>query len=405
MKFLVRTFLYLIIVGSIVGGLVWSFWPQPVDVEVGEVTRGRLRVTVDEDGKTRVKERYVVAAPLAGRLLRIDLDPGDAVTRGATLLATLEPNEPELLDVRAVATAEAKVKAAQAALDRAQPIIERARHELEFAESELERFRKLAKTASASKREVEQAEMLARSRMQDYSAARLAQDIAQFELEMARAALVRVRPAEAGPADDRQLQILSPINGQVLRVFQESATVVRPGDPLLELGDPADLEVEVDVLSSDAVKIRPGDKAFLEQWGGAPPLPATVRLIEPSGFMKVSALGVEEQRVNVILDLDDPPEKRRALGDAFRVEARIVIWEQDDVLQVPTGALFRYEDQWSAFAVRENRAELCTLEIGHRNSLAAEVISGLQAGDQVILHPSDKVRSGVQVNVRDLNAR
>lgn len=404
MKFLVRTFLFLVVIGGIVGGLVWSFWPQPVDVEVAVVTRGHLRVTVDEDGKTRIKERYLVAAPLAGRLLRIDLDPGDAVTRGQTVLATIEPNEPDILDVRTVAQAEAKVKAAQAALDRAQPVIERARSEREFAQSEVERFRKLAETDSASKRDVEQAEMLYRSRMQDYSAARYAQDIAQFELELARAALVCVKPAEAGPVDDRQLPIPAPITGQVLRLFQQSATIVRPGDQLLELGDPADLEILVDVLSDDAVKIKPGDKAFLEQWGGERPLPATVRRIEPSGFTKISALGVEEQRVNIILDLDDPPEKRRELGDAFRVEARIVIWEQEDVLQVSTGALFRRGDQWAVFAVRGDRAELCPLQIGRRNSQAAEVVSGLQAGDEVVLHPSDKVRRGVQVKRRDLNA-
>lgn len=405
MKFLVRTVLLLIVGGAIVGGLFWAFWPQPVDVEVAVVTRGPLRVTVDEDGKTRVKERYVVAAPLAGRLQRIELDPGDPVTRGATLLAVLEPNEPEILDVRAVAVAEAKVRAAQAALDRAQPVIERARAELDFAQSELERLQKLAKSNSASKREVEQAEMLARARTQDYQAAHRAQDIAQFELDMAKAALVRVRPAEAGPADDRPLRIVSPVSGQVLRVFQESATVVRPGDRLLEVGDPTELEVEVDVLSSDAVKIRPGAKALLDQWGGETPLPATVDRIEPSGFLKVSALGVEEQRVNVILTLDAPPEERRVVGDAFRVEAQIVIWEGEEVLQIPTGALFRRGNQWTAFAIRENRAELRTLEIGHRNSLTAEVVSGLQAGEQVILHPSDKVLPGVRVNVRDLDAR
>lgn len=404
MKFLVRTILFLIVIGSIVGGLVWSFWPQPVGVEVATVTRGPLRVTVDEDGKTRIKERYVVAAPLAGRLLRIDWDPGDAVTRGQTVLATLEPLEPELLDARAVAQAEARVKAAQAALDRAQPLIERARSELEFAQSEVERQRNLAKTESASEREVEQAEMLYTSRMHDYTAAQRAQNIAQFELELARAALVRVRPDDPATPDDRQLRILTPISGQVLRVFQESATIVRAGEPLLEVGDPADLEIEVDVLSDDAVKIRPGYQAFLEQWGGERPLPATVRLVEPAGFLKVSALGVEEQRVNVILDLTDPPEQRRELGDAFRVEARIVIWEQADVLQVPTGALFRRGDQWAVFAVRGDRAELCPLEIGRRNSLAAQVLTGLGEGDEVILHPSDKVRPGVLVQRRDLNA-
>jgi HlyD family secretion protein len=404
MKSLVRIFLFLLVGGTIVGGLVWSFWPQPVNVEVATVTRGPLRVSVDEDGRTRIKEPYVIAAPLAGHLLRIRFDPGDAVTRGETVLAMIEPNPPDILDVRTVAQAEAKVRAAQAALDRAQPLVERAREERDFAQRELERTRKLAQTNSATKRDVEHAEMLYRTRMHDYTAARHAQDIGQFELELARAALVRVQPAETGPADDRRLPILAPITGQVLRRFQQSATVVRAGDRLLEVGDPGELEIEVDVLSDDAVKIKPGDKAFLEQWGGDRPLPATVRRIEPSGFTKISALGVEEQRVNVILDLDDPPEQRRELGDAFRVEARIVIWEHDDVLQVSTGALFRRGSQWAVFAVRGDRAELRTIEIGRRNSLAAQITAGLEAGDEVVLHPSDKVRDGVQVRRRDLNA-
>jgi HlyD family secretion protein len=404
MKSLVRIFLFLLVGGTIAGGLVWSFWPQPVNVEVATVTRNPLRVSVDEDGRTRIKERYVVAAPLAGHLLRIGFDPGDSVTRGETVLAMIEPNPPDILDVRTVAQAEAKVRAARAAWDRAQPLLDRAREQLDFAQRELERTQKLAKTNSATKRDVEHAEMLHRTGMHDYTAARHAQDIAQFELELAQAALVRVQPADPGPADDRRLPILAPITGQVLRLFQQSATVVRSGDRLLEVGDPADLEIEVDVLSNDAVRIKSGDRAFLEQWGGERPLPATVRRIEPSGFTKISALGVEEQLVNVILDLDDPPEQRRELGDAFRVEARIVIWEQDDVLQISTGALFRRGGQWAVFAVRGDRAELRTIEIGRRNSLAAQIVAGLEAGDEVILHPSDKVRDGVQVQRRDLNA-
>lgn len=404
MKSLVRTFLFLLSGGAIVGGLVWSFWPQPVLVEIATVGRGPLRVSVDEDGRTRIKERYVVAAPLAGHLLRIDWEPGDRVTRGETVLASIEPNPPDILDVRSVAQAEAKVRAARAALDRAQPLIERAREERDFAESERQRYQQLAKTDSAARRDVEHAETRYQTSLHDYAAARYAQDIAQFELELAQAALLRVRPGEPGPPDDRSLPILSPLSGQVLRLFQESATVVRPGDALLEVGDPADLEIEVDVLSNDAVKIRPGDQAFLEQWGGERPLPATVRRIEPAGFTKISALGVEEQRVNVILDLDDPPEQRRELGDAFRVEARIVIWEQEDVLQVSTGALFRRGSDWAVFVVRQDRAELQTIEIGHRNSLAAQILSGLEAGEEVVLHPSDKVRNGVHVQRRDLNA-
>jgi HlyD family secretion protein len=242
--------------------------------------------------------------------------------------------------------------------------------------------------------------MLYRAREQDHRAARFAQHVAQFELDMARAALLRARPTDEAPPDDRQFPIFSPIDGQVLRVFQESATTVQPGEDLLELGDPTDLEAEVDVLSSDGVKIRPGAKAFLEQWGGESALTATVRLVEPSAFTKVSALGVEEQRVNVILDLDAPVEGRRWLGDAFRVEARIVIWEQEDVLQVPTGALFRRGDDWAVFVLQHGRAVLRIVAIGHRNSLAAEVLGGLREGDQVILHPSDKVQEGVQVQLR-----
>lgn len=404
MKYLVRILLVLAIGGALAGGLAWSLWPQPVQVEVAVVTRGRLRVSVDEDGRTRIRQRYVVAAPLAGNLLRIVLDPGDAVTRDTTALAVIEPSPPDILDVRAVAQAEAKVRAARAAWDQAVPLADRAREEMEFAEHDLARTRQLVKTNSATKRDLEQAEMLYRTSLHTYTAAKHAQDIAQFELELAQAALVRVRPADDGPMDDRRLSILAPITGQVLRLFQQSATVVKPGDRLLEVGDPTDLEIEVDVLSQDAVKIRLGDKAFLEHWGADRPLPATVRRIEPAGFTKISALGVEEQRVNVILDLDEPPENWRELGDAFRVETRIVIWEQDDVLQVSAGALFRHRDRWAVFAVRDARAELRTVEIGRRNSLAAQILSGLDPGDEVILYPGDKIHDGVRVQRRDLSA-
>jgi HlyD family secretion protein len=244
--------------------------------------------------------------------------------------------------------------------------------------------------------------MLYRTLEQDYQAAKFAEDVARFELEMARAALLRTRPTQNGPPDGRQFPIRSPITGTVLRVFQKSETVVAAGARLLELGDAEDLEAEIDVLSSDAVKIQPGMTAYLEQWGGNAPLMGHVRLVEPSAFTKVSALGVEEQRVNVIIDFVDPPQNRAALGDAFRVEARIVIWEQPDVLQVPTGALFRSGDAWAVFVADQDQAHLRTVELGHRNSQAAQVLSGLQVGDQVVLHPSDKVRDGFAVKKRDL---
>lgn len=399
-RVLLRSTLYLLLAAGAAAAIAWSFWPQPVPVELAAIGRGSLRVTVDEDGKTRIKERYVVSAPLAGRLLRIELDPGDAVRRGTTQLAVIEPVAPEMLDVRELAQAEAKVQAAEAVLARVEPAMERARAEWEFSESELARIRALVRSKAASNQELEQAQMQYRAREADLRSARFAQDVASFELEMAKAALLHAQPPAAGETARRRFEISSPISGQVLRVHEESETIVQRGMALLELGDPTDLEVEVDVLSVDAVQIAPGTKAFLEQWGGQQPLIATVRLVEPAGFTKISALGVEEQRVNVILDLDDPADRRRTLGDAFRVEARIVIWEQDDVLQVPTGALFRQRDQWAAFVRRDGQAELRIVTIGHRNSLAAEILDGLAEGEQVILHPSDKIADGTSIELR-----
>jgi HlyD family secretion protein len=396
--------MYLSVIAAVAGGLVWSFWPQPVLVEVTEVARGPLRVTVDEDGRTRVRERYVVAAPLTGRLQRIELDPGDRVTAGETVLAIMDPQEPELLDPRALAQAEARVHAAEAALERAEPAVERERAELAFADSVVARQRALVQSNAVAKERLEEAEMLQCARSQDQRAALFARDIARFELEMARAALLYARPADP-ITDSPHFSVKAPVSGQVLRILQRSATVVRSGTELIEVGDARDLEIEVDVLSSDGVAISPGAKAFLEQWGGDKPLDAVVRLVEPSAFTKISALGVEEQRVNVILDLLTPPEQRQSLGDGFRVEARIVLWEERDVLQTPTGSLFRHGDDWAVFVVADGVARRRTVQLGQRNSLVAQVLGGLQAGELVILHPSDQVRDGIAVQQRDVSDR
>jgi HlyD family secretion protein len=391
--------MYLAVIGVIAGGLVWSFWPKPILVEMTATTRAPLRVTVDEDGKTRIRDRYVVSAPLTGKLRRIELDPGDRVTAGETLLASIEPQDPELLDPRELAQAEARVKAAEVALSRAEPLVERARIELVFADSLVARRRELVESHADSVERLEEVEMLQRARSQDLRAAQFARDIARFELETAQAALLRSRPGDV-PQGDAHLTLTAPISGQVLRVLQRSATVVQAGSELLELGDAADLEVEVDVLSTDAVAIRPGAKAFLEQWGGEQPLEAVVRLVEPSAFTKISALGVEEQRVNVILDLISPLEQRPSLGDGFRVEARIVLWEESDVLQAPTGALFRHRDEWAVFVVEDGVARMRTVKLGRRNSLAAQILDGVQEGERIILHPSDQVHDDAKVQER-----
>lgn len=395
---------------GIISALIWAFRPQPVAVEEAEVIRGPMQVGVEEDGQTRIRERYVVSSPLAGRLLRITLDPGDAVVAGETLLAAIEPTDPSLLDVRALAQAEAKVRMAEAFLQGAEARLGRANAELEYAESERTRVLGLYEQGTLGIEEVERTELRHKSAQQDVRSALFAQEVAKFELEQAQAALLHTRPAQENgngsvtTQPEPQLRIVAPVNGVVLRRLQESSAVVPAGTPLLEVGDARDLEVVIDVLSTDAVQIEPGSPATIERWGGDEPLKAVVRLVEPSAFTKISALGVEEQRVNIILDLLAPPEERATLGDAYRVEANITLWQAEDVVQVPTGALFRRGEQWSVFVIESEAggdvAKELPVRIGHRNGLWAEVIEGLTAGQRVVAYPSDRVISGTRVIMR-----
>jgi HlyD family secretion protein len=413
----------LLIAAAVVVGLVYAFMPQPVEVDLVEIGRGNLQVTVDEDGKTRIREKYVVSAPLNGRILRIGMDPGDEVKSGKTLLTMIEPRDPELLDARSVAEAEARVHAAKAKLRRAEPELERARHAQGMAEADVTRKRGARAQNAISQAELDDAEYIFRQRSEEMRSAKIAQEIAQFELQQAEAALIRSKPRSADEivptasasvdgngapskdappieVNDWNLPIYSPIDGRVLRVFEESATVVTTGTRLVELGDPSDLEVEIDVLSRDAVKINPGDLVLLEHWGGVRPLKGRVRVVEPSGFTKISTLGVEEQRVYVIVDLVEPPVERRTLGDGFRVEARIVIDEAKDVLKVPTSALFRVEGKHTVFQVVNDVVRAQGVKIGRQNGLEAEILEGLSAGDKVVLHPSDRIEAGVKVRPR-----
>jgi HlyD family secretion protein len=435
-----KAFVFLI-AAIIVGGLGYAFLPQPVEVDLVEVGRGTVRVTVDQEGKTRIHDKYVVSAPLNGRILRITMRPGDEVEAGKTLLTTIEPRDPELLDARSIAQAEARVKASEATLRQVLPLLESARAGQSFAEAEVTRMRKAYEGKGVSQSEVESAEMLNRQRSEDLRSAKVSEEIAKFELEQAKAALLRSRPRPEDIADkeranttgnppkrdpnlelsgngnahesngssestakngaDWNFPIYSPIDGRVLRVFQESAAVVTPGAPLVEVGDPqSDLEVEIDVLSRDAVKVHPGDAVLLEHWGGAAPLRGRVRVVEPSGFTKISTLGVEEQRVWVIVDFVDPWEKRRTLGDAFRVEARIIIDEASDVLKIPTSALFRVGPDPAVFQVKNHVAHQTIVKVGRQNGLEAEVLEGLKEGDVVVLHPSDQIQDGVKIRQR-----
>jgi HlyD family secretion protein len=402
-----RTITYVVAVAVLGAALAWAFWPRAVPVDVATVVRGPMRVTVDEDGRTRIKERYVVSAPLAGRTLRTQLHPGDPVAAGRTVVAAIEPTDPALLDVRAQAEAEARLNAATAARDQAVPRLERARAAHDYAAGDLRRVRRTFETRSGTGRELDAAEEKERAAYQELRAAEFALRIAEYERDLAQAALKHTRPdggARAVPADSAgvdpgktRFEIRSPIGGRVLRVFQESSTVVTPGTRLLEVGDPADLEVEIDVLSRDAVRITPGAKVLLEDWGSSVPLTARVRVVEPAAFTKISSLGVEEQRVYVVADFVDAPDTRPTLGDAYRVEARVVVWESTDVLKVPSGALVREGDEWAVFAIVNGRASLRRIKLGHLNATEAEVLEGLSEGDRLISYPSDRVRDDLRV--------
>lgn len=399
MNFSRKTWLIFAAVVATAALLFLALRPRALPVDVARATRGPLRETVDEDGRTRIKERYVVSAPLGGQLRRIGLKAGDRIVAGQTVLAVLEPGPPEMLDARTREQLAARVRAAEAQVENAGAGLERMRAADDLARSELARAALLADRGAASRQELERARETARMAAEELKSAGYARQIASFELEQARAAVSRSLP-DARENCEAAWSLVSPITGQVLRVFQEDAAVVPATTRLLEVGDAADLEVEVDVLSSDAVRIAPGAPAELEHWGGGGPLAARVRVVEPAGFLKISALGVEEQRVNVILDLVTPVEQRPRLGDAYRVEARIVVWEGRDVLAVPVGALFRHGSQWAVFALREGRARITDVTVGHSDGRRTEILAGLSANDIVLVHASDKVTDGARVAPR-----
>jgi HlyD family secretion protein len=372
-----------------------GFVPKPVPVVEGRVERRTLEVTVDEPGRTHIRGKYVVSAPAAGQLMRITLTAGDRVTNGA-LLAELLPLTPQLLDSRTRAETSARVGVAQANVARTRASIQRARSAVAFAHDQAERARKLHAASGTSKQALEQAEYNERAAQEELANTELGERVAQSELVAARAALASISGASGGqPAT--KLSLIAPTAGPVLQVFQESEGVVQAGTPLLEIGDPSTLEIVVDVLSMDAVRIEPGAPARIERWGGEQPLNARVRAKRPSAFTTRSALGVEEQRVPVVLDLVDPRERWQALGDNYRVEARIRVSYLEQALVVPANALFRDGDGFGTFVVRAQRATKVKVQIGARTPDWAEVKSGLAAGDTVVLYPSDQVGDGVKV--------
>lgn len=373
--------------------------PAPVRVDVARVRRGALQVTVDEEGRTRVRDRFVIAAPITGRVARLTVEPGDAVEQGS-VVARMQPLP---LDPRTRAEIGARLEAAEATQRAATARVEHAQAELAQAQRTAERARQLSKQGTISPEERERAELAETGRRRELDAAEFAARAAASDVEATRATLLapggdsaQAFVAACETQADTCLELRAPIAGRVLRIPEKSERVVAAGTPLVELGDPTALEVVVDVLSADAVNVASGAPMLIEDWGGGAALPAHVRLVEPSGFTKVSALGVEEQRVNVIGDFEHPPVP---LADGYRIVARIVVWQAQEVLTVPSSAIFRRAGQWNVFTVDQGRARRQTVEIGRRGTTEVQVLSGLAEDTAVVLHPSDQVEDGVRVAV------
>ncbi len=380
--------------------LMGAFWPRATVVDLEAIEAGPMMLTVGDEGETRVVDVFLVSAPVDGRLRRIEAEAGDWVVAGETLIAEVEPTESQLLDPRTEAEARAQLSAAESAASLAEAELQKAEAELRFAESELARSRELASKGTISERDLEASE-------REFDTGRAALGVARANMQVRRYELARAQAQLMSPsemAEQRQscecLELNSPVDGRVLRVLRESEGFVRAGENLVEIGNPERLEIVVDLLSIDAVKIKPGYAAIVENWGGENELRAQVRRVEPLGFTKISALGIEEQRVNVILDIVSPAEEWAALGHGYQVDVRVVLWEGDSVLKAPLTALFRQGADWAVFVDQDGKARLRIVEVGNMTSSSAEVLSGLEAGERIVVYPGEGIADGVKIASR-----
>lgn len=388
---MLRRLVLIIILLSAAAGLTWAFWPRPLIVETEVIQSRDITVEVEEEGKSRIREVFTVSAPITGQMLRNNLHPGDKVVKDDTVVVSIRPAAPGLLDARLKRVAEAAAASARASVGLAQAEVKQAEAQLTFTRTELERAERLSQQGTISDRALDKARLDVATAAAALDSAKASLTVRERELQRAEAALIE-NEASGGPCCT---EIKAPVTGRILRVLTESEKVVQAGTPLIEIGDPSDIEIVAEVLSRDAVEIRPGAAAVIGNWGG-PPLEATVRRVDPSAITKVSALGIEEQRVPVILDLADAPQVEQ-LGDGFRVVARITVWEGKGLAAVPVAALFRQGGDWAVYTVANGRAELRPVQLGRRNATFAEVTAGLAAGDTVIIHPSDQMADGVSV--------
>jgi len=387
---------------AILVGFYFVFRTQSVPADLVQVVRGNVAVTVNGEGVTRIADIFVVSSPLAGRAMRSLLDVGDKVTAGTTIVAAIRPTPPDFLNVRDRSAAQARVRAAVAAQNLARAELVRAKAELVFARSDLDRAERLSKTNTVSARNLDAARLEVATKDAAVASAEANLEVRGEEVETARTVLIEPDGdlPEVEPGSECCVMIKAPHNGQVLHILHKSEAVVAAGAPLVEIGDPTNLELVVDLLSADAVQVHVGDKASIERWGGTDSLNAIVRRVEPTGFTKISSLGIEEQRVRVILDFTDPAEARQTLGHDFRVFAKIEIEIAENVARVPLSALFRVGNTWATFVAEDGVARQKSVELGLKNSRFAEVVSGVSVDNHVILHPGDRISDGVAVERR-----
>lgn len=389
------------------GALAIAFWPKPTLVDMGEVTRGAMQLTIDEEGRTRVRDAYVVSTPVAGQLQRVGVQPGDPVIRGETIVAHMRPTNPAALDVRTREQALAAVNASEAALRVAHADRNASLANLDLAQTELARTEQLVKRGISTDAALERAKQSARVAQANVDTAEAAISMREAEIANAQARLIgfddQRLASSIGTAPD-DIPLYSPADGRILRVIQQSETSLPAGAPIMEIGNIAnDLEVVVELLSTDAVQVGVDDHVMITDWGGPQNLDGKVIRVDPFGITQFSALGVEEQRVNAIIALSTPSDEYRGLGHGFRVETKIIVWETQDTLILPSSALFRSGENWAVFVVIDDMAQLRNVKIGKNNGIQAQVMDGLSESDRVILYPSSGLSEGMNVAEREIN--
>ena len=400
----------ILVLGLIVASLAWFAWPRPLSVDLATVVKGPIEVTADDDGRTNVRHIYTVSAPVAGKVLRIShpmgergpsLHVGDQVTANETVVALMQPTPPSFIDVRSHDQLEAEVIAADAAIQQQEAEVRRLQAALDFSRTEFERAQTLSRTQTISAQAFDKAKFDVATNEAALASAKAQIDVRRSLRASLAARLMDPTNIAASIEPACCVRVLAPASGRVLKIIQDSEAVVLPGAPLVDIGDPFDLEVVADLLSTDAVQVRVGAPVRIDGWGGSVIRGKVVR-VDPAGFLKVSALGIEEQRVRVTIDFADPPETWSRLGHDYRVIVHVAIWSADDALTAPVSALFRKGDEWAVFAVENGRARTTIVKIGHRNNRVAEILAGLPAGAQVVVHPSDRISDGSRIARREI---